>query len=96
MNNHCSGYYDYIIDWILFYPIVMVTSHSTVPDSLAPDIQIYGKILGILYTIICDVALHWHSCTHFLPLNLYLVHDGIFRFEVDLVMYTDISGDLIT
>ena len=53
MNHHGSSYYNQIIDCIICYPIVMVTSHYTVPDYLALVMQLYGKLLGSVYTIIC-------------------------------------------
>ena len=57
MNHHGSGYSNHIIDYIICYPIVMVTSHSTVSDYLALYIYLSGKLLGSVYTIICGVSL---------------------------------------
>ena len=51
MNHHGSGYYDHIIACILFYTIVMGTSHSTVPDSLALYMQLSGELIGSVDTI---------------------------------------------
>ena len=78
MNHHDSGYSNHILDRIICYHIVMVTSHSTVPDYLALAIQLSGKLLRSVDTIICGVSLHWHSCTDGLPLKCGLGHDGIF------------------
>ena len=68
----------------------MMDSHSIVPNSLALSIHISGKILESAHIIICGVALHWHSCTHGLPLKIELGHDGLFRCELYLMMHTDI------
>ena len=69
----------------------MVTYHSTVPDSLALDMQLSSKLLGSVDTIICGLDLHWHFCTDYLPLKLDIGHDGLFRCELDLMMHTDID-----
>ena len=58
MNHHGYGYSDHILDCIICYPIFIVTSHSTVPDSLALGLYIYGKLIGIVYHINCVVAIH--------------------------------------
>ena len=89
-NHHGSGYYNHILDCIICYPIVMLTSNYTVLDYLALSMKISGNILGIVDTIICGVALHWNSCTHGLPLKYELLHDGIFWCEWYLVVHTDI------
>ena len=81
MNHNGSGYSDQIIDCIICYPIVMVTSHLTVTDSLALAIKLSDKILESIYIIICRVALHWHSCTNGIPIKIYLGNYGIFRCE---------------
>ena len=74
----------------------MMTSHSTVSDYFSLSMQIYGKLLGSLDTNICVVALHWHYCTHVLPLKLYLGHDDIFSCKGGLMMHTHIDGCCIT
>ena len=56
-----SVYYDNIIACVLFYYIVMGTSHSTVPDSLALYMQLSGELIGSVDTIIYVVALQCHS-----------------------------------
>ena len=48
----------------------MVTSHYTVTGSLALSVQLSGKLLGSVDTIICGVALHCHSFAHVLSLKL--------------------------
>ena len=58
MNHHGSGYSEHIIGCILCYPIMVATSHSTMPDALDITMQISGEILGIIYAIICEVAFH--------------------------------------
>ena len=55
--------------------------HSTFPDYLSLAIHISGKILGSIDTIICGVALHWHSYTHGPPLKIEIVYDGLFQYE---------------
>ena len=46
---------------IALYPTpVMVTSHSTVSYYLSLYMQLSGKLLGSVYTIIYGVSLHWH------------------------------------
>ena len=70
MNHHGSGYYDHILDLIICYPILMVTYHSTVNYSLDLAMQLFVKLLGIVYTIICGLALHYHSFTHGFPIKL--------------------------
>ena len=77
MIHHDYDYSNHILDRIICYHIVMVTSHSTVPYYLALAIQLSGKLLRIVDTIICGVSLHWHSCTDGLPLKFELGHDGI-------------------
>ena len=64
MKHHSYGYSDHILDCILFYPIVVATYHSNVPDSLALDMHLSGKLFGIVDTITCGVSLHCKSCTH--------------------------------
>ena len=60
---------------------MVVTSYSTVTDFLAHDMQLSGKLVGSVCTIIYGLALHCHSVTHGLPLKIYLGHDGIFICE---------------
>ena len=96
MNNNGSGYSNHILDCIICYPIFTVTSHYTVPDSLALDMQISSKLLGSVDTIICGVALHWNYCTHVLLLKLDLGHDGLFRCEWNLMIHTDLDRVCIT
>ena len=91
MNHHGYEYYYQIIDWIIWYPIVMLTYHSIVPDYLAIAMQISSKILGCVDTIICGVDLKFHSWTHGLPLKLDLGHDGLFHCEWYLTMNTDLT-----
>ena len=74
----------------------MLTSHSTVTDSLILSVQLYGKLLGILFTIIYGVSLHWYSCTHGLTIKLELGHDGIFCCEKNLMIHTDLDRGCIT
>ena len=76
-NHHDYDYSNHILDRIICYHIVIVTSHSTVPDYLDLSIQLSGKLLRSVDTIICGVSLHWHSCTDGLPLKFELGHDGI-------------------
>ena len=52
MNHHGSGYSDHIIDFIIFHPILLVTSHSNVIDAVSLSMQISGEILGGVDTII--------------------------------------------
>ena len=47
----------------------MATPHYIVLDDLELDMQLYGELLGCVYTIIYEVALHWHSYTHVLTLK---------------------------
>ena len=70
MNHHGSGYYDHILACIIFYTIVMGTSHSTVPDSLALYMQLSGELIGSVDTIIFVLALQCHSCNHVFPIKL--------------------------
>ena len=70
MNHHDSGYSNQIIGCILCYPIVMMTSHSTVPDSLSLFMHVSGKLIGSVDTIVCGLALLWNSCTHGLHIIL--------------------------
>ena len=81
MIHHGSVYSNHIIDCTICYPIVMVSSQSTVPDYLALTMRISGKLIGSVFTNTCGVALHWSSYTLGLPLKLELVHDGLFRCE---------------
>ena len=74
----------------------MVTSHYTVPDYLALAMEISGKILGSVDTIIYGGTLHWYSCTHGLNLKLKLGRDGFFRCECYFMMHTDIYRGYIT
>ena len=96
MTHHGYGYYNHIIYCILCYPIVIVTSHSTVIDSFSLVIHISDKLLRSLDTIICIVAIHWKYYTHGLPLKLEMVHDGLFRCEWYLIMHTDLNRFCIT
>ena len=64
MNHHGYGYYDHIIYCIICYPIVMVNSHYTVPDALYLDMQLTGKLIGSVDTIICGLDLYCNSCTY--------------------------------
>ena len=75
---------------------MVVTSHSNVLYALFLLMQLSGEIIGNVYTIICGVALHCYSCTHGLPLKLYLGHDGLLSCEGDLMMHTDIADGCIT
>ena len=52
MNHHSYGYSNHILDCILCYPIVMVTYHSTVHDSLSFAMQLSSILLGSVDTII--------------------------------------------
>ena len=54
-------------------------SHSTVTDSLDLSMKLSVNILGIVYTIICGVAVHWHSYTHGIPIKLDILQDGLPR-----------------
>ena len=73
----------------------MATSHFTVPYSLALDMQFCGKLLGSVGTIIYGVDLHWHSCTHGLPLKLELGHHGLFCCELYLMIHSDLDRGCI-
>ena len=96
MNHNGSGYSNHILDFIICYPILTVTSHYTVPDSLALAMQISSKRLGSVDTIICGLALHWNYCTHGLLLKLDLRHDSLFWCEWNLMIHTDIDRGCIT
>ena len=70
INHYGSEYSDNIIDFILCYPIVLVTSNSTVTDALTLSMQLSGKLIGSVDTIICGLTINWNSCTHGFPLKL--------------------------
>ena len=53
INHHGSGYSNHILDFIICYPIVVVTFHSTVPDALTLVFHLFGKILGSVDNILC-------------------------------------------
>ena len=96
INYNSYGYSVHILDFVLCYPIVLVTFHYTVLDSLALYMQLYGKILGSVDNIICGVALHCEYCTHGLPLKIYLGYDVIFSCEGYLMMHNDLARGCIT
>ena len=74
----------------------MVTSHFTVPDYLALAMNLYGKLVGSVDTIICDLSLHLNSYTHGLPLKLDLGNKGLFHYGLDLMMHTFLDRVHIT
>ena len=95
-NHRGSGYYNHIIYFILCYPIVMVTTHSTVTYFLYLAMNLSGKILVSVATINIGLALHWNYYTHGLPLKLELRHDGHLCCECELMIHTDIYIGCIT
>ena len=70
MNNHDSGNSDQILDFILCYPIVVVTSQSNVTYALALVTNLSGKIFVSVDITIYGVSLHWHYYTHATPIKL--------------------------
>ena len=72
-----------------------MTLHSNVPYALDLFMKLSAEIIGSVYTIICGVALHCHSCNHGLLLKLYLGHDGLLRRKGDLMKHTDIADGYI-
>ena len=54
-------------------------SHSTVTDSLDLSMKLSVNILGSVYTIIFEVAVHCHSYTHGIPIKLDILQYGLPR-----------------
>ena len=81
INHNSYGYSNHLLDFIICYPTVIVTSQYTLPDYLALAIQLSGKIRVSVYTIIFVVALQWNSFNHGVRIKLDLGYDGLLRCE---------------
>ena len=64
----------------------MVTSQSTVTDTLEFSIHFSSKLLVSVYATIYGVYIKWNYCTHGLSLKLELGNDGLFLCELELMI----------
>jgi hypothetical protein len=87
---------DNILDKCVGNSIVMMTSNSTVLDSLLLCVDFLYELFESIDTIVRRVILYLNSCTHCFSFKLQLKCDFLLCYEGYLIVDTDLTGCCIT